>query len=58
MDNGFLTEFGLKLSGCSSDVNRSDTWSHHGGCVNAKKLCVERMTVRSKLHELVYFSLG
>jgi hypothetical protein len=55
---GFRPSLASKLSGDSSDGNRIGTWSHHGGCVDAKQLCVERVTVRSKLQELVHFSLG
>jgi hypothetical protein len=33
------------------------TWCHSGGCVKAKQLRVEYVAVRSKLQDLVHFSL-
>jgi hypothetical protein len=32
------------------------TWHHSEVCVKAKRLCVERVVVRSKTYELVHFT--
>jgi hypothetical protein len=32
------------------------TWQHSEGCVKAKQLHVERVTVESKTYELVHFA--
>jgi sarcosine oxidase delta subunit len=54
-----FAQFGPQNSVMAVPMGIKDVmWSHHGGCVEAKHLRVERMTIRSKSHELVYFAPG
>jgi hypothetical protein len=54
-----FAEFGPQNSAVAVQAGiGGGTWHHHGGCVEAKQLHVERVTVRSKSKELVHFAPG
>jgi hypothetical protein len=54
-----FAEFGPQNSAVAVQAGiGGGTWHHHGGCVEAKQLHVERVSVRSKSQELVHFAPG
>jgi hypothetical protein len=56
-DGGVFGRVWPQISAVAVSVGiRGGTWRHHEGCAEAKKLCVERVAVRSKHQEMVHFA--